>query len=64
MVQGEQLYNVLSIYRSNGLELEEWTKSIFPEKLLPIAERHLALLTETDFMKQIKGGEKKLKSIF
>lgn len=43
----------------NGLLLPKWTESVFPEKLLALAERNLAVLTETDFMKQIKGGKKK-----
>lgn len=60
MHQGEQLYNILSIEMGNGLELPKWTESVFPEKLLALAERNLAVLTETDFMKQIKGGMKNI----
>lgn len=55
--QGEQLYNILSIQSGNGLELPEWTKTVFPEKLLALAERNLAVLTQTDYMKRIKGGK-------
>ncbi|XP_055315614.1 lysosomal acid phosphatase [Sitodiplosis mosellana] len=54
--QGEQLYNILSIEKKNGLKLPKWTESVFPDKLLALAERNLAVLTETDYMKQIKGG--------
>lgn len=51
------MYNILSIEKANGLELPKWTESVFPDKLLALAERNLAVLTETDYMKQIKGGE-------
>ncbi|XP_031618760.1 lysosomal acid phosphatase isoform X2 [Contarinia nasturtii] len=54
--QGEQLYNILSIERDNGLELPKWTESVFPDKLLALAERNLAVLTENDYMKRVKGG--------
>jgi lysosomal acid phosphatase len=37
-------------------ELPDWTEEIFPSKTLPIAERYLRLLTDTPFMKRIKGG--------
>lgn len=42
----------------NGLKLPEWTVDVFPQRMLPLAERNLALITETDYMKQIKGGNK------
>lgn len=56
MHQGEQLYNILSIEKANGLELPKWTESVFPNKLLALAERNLAVLTENAFMKRVKGG--------
>lgn len=52
----EELFNILLIEQDNKLALPEWTKSVFPEKLLPLAERNLALLTETPYMKQVKAG--------
>lgn len=52
----ELLYNILEIERINGLTLPDWTEDVFPEKMLPLAERNLALITETPFMKKIKGG--------
>lgn len=52
----EQLYNTLEIEKHAGLELPDWTETIFPEKMLPLAERSLALFTETPLMKKIKGG--------
>lgn len=52
----EFLYNTLAIEKEVGLVLPDWTETIFPEKLLPLAVRHLHLLTETPFMRKIKGG--------
>ncbi|XP_055630394.1 lysosomal acid phosphatase isoform X2 [Toxorhynchites rutilus septentrionalis] len=52
----ELLYNTLEIEKNAGLELPDWTENIFPEKLLPLAERSLSLFTETPLMKKIKGG--------
>lgn len=52
----ELLYNTLEIEKHAGLELPDWTETIFPEKMLPLAERSLALFTETPLMKKIKGG--------
>ncbi|XP_050081633.1 lysosomal acid phosphatase [Anopheles aquasalis] len=52
----ELLYNTLEIEKLAGLELPDWTEDIFPAKLLPLAERSLALFTEVPLMKKIKGG--------
>lgn len=42
--------------RRAGLNLPDWTENVFPDKMLPLAARNLELLTETPFMKKIKGG--------
>lgn len=52
----ELLYNVLEIEQNNGLELPAWTEEVFPSKMRPLAERYLELLTDTPYMKLIKGG--------
>ncbi|XP_026465291.1 prostatic acid phosphatase-like [Ctenocephalides felis] len=52
----ELLFNILDIEHSNGLELPEWTNSLYPTRLLNIAKKNLQLLTNTHFMKRIKGG--------
>lgn len=52
----EALYNTLDVESQAGLVLPEWTETVFPDKMLPLAERNLALLTETQFMKKLKGG--------
>lgn len=54
--QGEQLYNILFIEKAFGLELPKWTEAVYPKKLLALAERNLALLTENDYMKRVRGG--------
>lgn len=38
------------------MALPEWTNSVFPDKMLPLAERNLALLTENSYMKRMKAG--------
>lgn len=53
----ESLYDTLLIEELNGLELPGWTREVYPAQLLVPAARNLALLTETDFMKRIKGGK-------
>lgn len=56
MAAAEELCNILLVERDNGLALPEWTKSVFPEKMLPLAERRLEMLTETPYMKLVKAG--------
>ena len=53
----EYLYNTLEIEKNAGLELPDWTEGLFPDKMLPLAERSLSLFTDSVFMKKIKGGE-------
>lgn len=52
----ELLHNTLEAEVAAGWTLPDWTENIFPSKTLPLAERYLRLLTETPFMKRIKGG--------
>lgn len=56
MLAEDDLYNILLVEQDNELALPEWTKSVFPEKMLPLAERRLAMLTETPYMKRVKAG--------
>lgn len=51
------MYDILSIEKNHGLDLPKWTEKVYPEKLLAIAERTMAVLTENKFMKRVKGGE-------
>lgn len=57
IAQGEQLYNILFIEKTFGLELPKWTDSVYPKKLLALAERNLAVLTENEYMKRVRGGK-------
>nr|AYV99628.1 venom polypeptide [Dolopus genitalis] len=51
-----EFYDTLKIYKDNGLNLPEWAKEIFPEKMRPFAERTYSVYTETPYMKKVKGG--------
>lgn len=55
----ESLYNTLQIQELNNLTLPQWTKGVYPEKMRTIASLALALFTDNDFMKRMKGGEAK-----
>lgn len=52
----EWLYNTLQIEELNNLTLPDWTKNVYPEKLKSIAALAVALFTDTDHMKRLKGG--------
>lgn len=52
----ELWHNTLEAEQAAGWNLPDWTENIFPQKTLPLAERYLKLLTDTPFMKRIKGG--------
>lgn len=52
----ELLHNTLEAEQAAGWSLPDWTEDIFPSKTLPLAERYLRLLSDTPFMKRIKGG--------
>lgn len=52
----EFLFNTLEIEADHGLKLPDWTKSVYPEKLKPIAARSLSIFTETMAMRRMKGG--------
>lgn len=52
----ESLHNTLEAELAAGWSLPDWTENIFPSKTLPLAERYLRLLSDTPFMKRIKGG--------
>lgn len=52
----ESLHNTLEAERAAGWILPDWTENIYPDKTRPVAERYLRLLTDTAFMKRIRGG--------
>ncbi|KAI4483702.1 hypothetical protein M0804_007962 [Polistes exclamans] len=52
----EFLYNVLEIEADHGLELPQWTKKYFNEKMRNLAARSIALLTSNTLLKRLYGG--------
>lgn len=50
------LENVLSIQQNYGLELPEWSDDVFPDDMLAVRIRSFQLITETPYMKRIRGG--------
>lgn len=54
--KGENIYSVLSIEEAAGLPIPEWTKEVYPEKLLTFLKYNLGIFTTFPYMKKIKGG--------
>ncbi|KAG8223905.1 hypothetical protein J437_LFUL001985 [Ladona fulva] len=52
----EFLYNTLQIEEIRGLELPDWVKGWYPERMRPLASLSLALFTRTLPMKRTKSG--------
>uniref|UniRef100_A0A1B6CBF9 Acid phosphatase n=2 Tax=Clastoptera arizonana TaxID=38151 RepID=A0A1B6CBF9_9HEMI len=52
----ESLYNILEIEDEKGLTLPEWTESVFPDKMRPIATLCLSSFTYTPLLKRLYGG--------
>lgn len=50
----ETLHNHLEAADAAG-KLPDWAENVYPEKTEPLAERYLRLISETPFMKRIKG---------
>lgn len=50
------LHDLLLIQKENNLTLPTWTESVFPDKLLVIAEKALTVRTQTTYMKLVRGG--------
>lgn len=50
------LENVLSIQQNYGFELPEWSDDVFPGDMLAVRIRSFELITETPYMKRIRGG--------
>lgn len=52
----EVLYNTLEIETLHNLTLPSWTESVFPGKMKDLAAQNLAIFTDNDLMKRLKGG--------
>lgn len=51
-----ELEDILSVERSNNLELPAWTDPVFPDILYSVRLRAYQLYTETPYMTRIRGG--------
>lgn len=52
----EYLYNTLSIEAAYNLTLPEWTKSVYPNRLMPWARMNFAVPTWTSELARLKAG--------
>ncbi|XP_055905821.1 lysosomal acid phosphatase [Eupeodes corollae] len=52
----EFLYNTLKAEEDMGLQLPQWTVGVYPDRLVPLAEKSYTLFTDNDYMKRIRGG--------
>lgn len=52
----ETLYNTLQIEQINNLTLPSWINEDIMARMRQLGAKNLALYTETEFMKRIKGG--------
>lgn len=52
----QSLYSTLRAESEFGLELPDWTKKYYPNRLLPLTEKSYIYNTYTDELKKLKGG--------
>ncbi|CAG2056431.1 unnamed protein product, partial [Timema podura] len=52
----EYLYNTLLIEEKYNFTLPEWTKSVYPDKMKPLAEIDFVVPTKTTLLKRLKSG--------
>lgn len=53
----EFLYNILEVEEQNGLQLPEWTRKFYNNKMREIAARSLAIFTDSTVQKRLQGGK-------
>lgn len=51
-----EIYDILTVEKESNFTLPNWTVTVFPNKLKPLAAACLASKTELPFMKKVKGG--------
>ncbi|KZC11798.1 Prostatic acid phosphatase [Dufourea novaeangliae] len=56
LISAEQLYNTLFIESIYNKTLPEWTKSVFPDKLKPLAEKSFTIETYNKILQRLKSG--------
>lgn len=54
--QAGGIHDILAIQERNGFKLSAWTVSVYPHVLGAVRFRAFQLLTETSYMKKIRGG--------
>ncbi|XP_011503445.1 PREDICTED: prostatic acid phosphatase-like isoform X2 [Ceratosolen solmsi marchali] len=52
----EYLYNILFIEELNNKSLPKWTKSIYPDKLKPLAEKSFTISAYNKILQRLKSG--------
>ncbi|ENN74139.1 testicular acid phosphatase homolog isoform X1 [Dendroctonus ponderosae] len=52
----ESLYNTLEIYQMNNMSLPYWVNDTLMAQMRIIGAQNLAIYSETDYMKRMKGG--------
>ncbi|XP_066246930.1 lysosomal acid phosphatase-like [Euwallacea similis] len=52
----ESLYDTLEIYQMNNLSLPYWVNDTLMDQMRIIGAQNLAIYSETDYMKKMKGG--------
>ncbi|CAL8126740.1 unnamed protein product [Orchesella dallaii] len=50
------IYDILFVQTAHNMALPEWTKEVFPDKLLPIANKWIQMQTKTPEMQRLKAG--------
>lgn len=52
----QSLYSTLRAEQEYGLELPQWTKEYYPDRMLPLTEKSYIYNVYTDELKKLKGG--------
>lgn len=60
----EFLYNTLEIYKFNNLSLPYWINDTLMAQMRIIGAQNLAIYSETEYMKKMKGGNAETMSYF
>jgi lysosomal acid phosphatase len=53
----EHLYNTLFIEEVNNLTLPNWTKAVYPEKMISVAAYSFIIPTKTKLLQRLKMGK-------
>jgi lysosomal acid phosphatase len=53
----EELYSVLCIEEMNNLTLPNWTKAVYPEKMISVAAYSFTIPAKTKLLQRLKIGK-------